>query len=749
MKKRFLSAVLGALMACQLFAAFGTGASASGEWTPPLSIKEELPEGDLFKNGDFEKASVLRANWTANGQFLEQIKDENGAYLEMSNISNNYSGFDYWPSYFIHAGTYKFTGYIRTANKGELGLYQMHMYTIDGEMVDFYCQIYASNEWTKFEFYVVLENDLQYIRIRGGSFEECIQNFCVDHFSFVQIDPAELPETVVNTAGDNLGLTPEGYAAASFKSMEAYKSFRPYDPEYEKQFEVGGIIINHDNSHFLSQIANAQMTDADIINYAKQFEGTHVTDYMINVFSEGMTVYPSNIFEDYSERYLAKEIGGVAVDFSDVGMFKAAYELNEVQGTDYVGLWCETFPEIGINPWLSFRMNDVHELLTSLNANQPSVLVAEFYYTRPDLFRVRHREMRYTDVGLDYGLEEVRKLMLEAINDALNCYDAYGIELDYQREIRLFGIGDEYKGLDILNQFMRDVNDIVAIYEEKYGHDIKVGVRVASDIQTNYDHGLDVITWAHEKLINLVIPTGHFESTDYDTPVRTWSSLLSPLGIELAPCIEQNLKNGPSGPTTMTTTLSMRAGFAANAFSQGADKIAMFNYFIGPNTLTADLEKVNFNSDFIGGSRATWNLLTTIGSYDKLMTVNRRCFAGYNDTAPIWRDHYSQLPLEVKANTYTPIRIAVGDIPEGATVTFKISYNSKTLPEVLPTVYVNSALCKYIGDEPCKDVFTSNRLLCYEVPVSAYDGTYMLAEIFCKDYGFTAEHAEVFIKVSN
>ncbi len=750
MKKRILSVILTVLTVCQLFAAFGTATTAADDgWTPPLSIAEPLPEGDLFQNGKFDKASVLRANWTANGQTINQIKDANGTYLEMTDIVHCATGFDYWPSYFVYAGTYKFEGYFRTAKQGEIALLQTQFFYTDGTMANHYTQIYLNNDWLKIEMYIKLEKELSYIKFRGGAFTECIQSFCVDNFAMVPVAEEDFPAVPTTVFGDNLGLDRRGFAELSFTKMHIFKNFREYDPEYEKQFEVNGIILNHDNSNFLKWVNQYDMTAKDIIAYAKQFEGTHITDYMINVNSEGVTVYPSNVFEDYAERYTVTEIAGVPVDFKNDFIISAAYDLLYNKGTDYVGLFCETFPTIGINPWLSFRMNDIHDQKTSLAANQPNSAIAEFYYTRPDLYRVQHREKSYTDMGLNYELEEVREIMLQHINDALGTYDPYGIELDYQREIRLFSIGGEYKGLDILNEFMRDVDDLVAVYEEKYGHEIKTAVRVAPDIQTNYDFGLDVITWAHEGLIDLVIPTGRFESGEHDTPVRTWSSLLSPLGIELAPCIEQQKKNHRNGPTYSTYNFTSRTGFAANAFSQGADKIALYNYFLAPEALTSD-EKWSYNSDIFSvlSGRGAWNLLTTIGSYDKLMTVDRRCFAGYNDTVASWNEHHSQLPLTVPANTYTAIRIPVGDIPEGAKVTFKISYDSKTLPDIMPTVYANSKLCEYVGTETCRDVFTSDILLCYEIPVEAHDGTYVLAEIFCKDYGFTAEHAEVFIKTS-
>ncbi len=42
----------------------------------------------------------------------------------------------------------------------------------------------------------------------------------------------------------------------------------------------------------------------------------------------------------------------------------------------------------------------------------------------------------------------------------------------------------EYDGVEIMNEFMREIDALVHKYEGKYGHKIKMAVRVAADIQT-------------------------------------------------------------------------------------------------------------------------------------------------------------------------------------------------------------------------------------------------------------------------
>ncbi len=720
------------------------------EWIPPLSITAETNENDLLGNGDFDTAGVISSNWDANGQYMEQMFDENGGYLQMMDITTAYAGFDYTPSSTIDAGTYKFTGYFRTAHVGQIALLQLLFYYEDGTFMNGNPRIYATNEWIKAEFYITLTKTLDFIRVRGGPFDQCIQEYCIDQWTMETIDPSEIPSGYTNVVGDSMGLTYAEYAAASFQTMPEAKSIKEYDPELEAQYEVDGIIINHDCTNFLSQIGSKGWTADDIIDYALQFEGTHVTDYMINVYSLGMLVYPSEEFEDYDDKYHMTEQNGQAVDFKDLSYIKAAHMLHDVYGTDYVGLWCETFPTIGINPWLSFRMNDVHYLTQSLTTGTPHAIIAQFYFDKPELSRVKHHPFTaYMDYSLDYQYRETRDYMLRAINDSLSRYDCYGIELDFQRELRLFGIGAENRGLDILNEFMREVDDLIAVYEEKYGHEIKTCVRVGSTIETNFDFGLDVITWAAEGVIDLVIPTGRYESSDFDTPVTVWSSVMKPYGVEVAPCIEQNIRTYASDAEHSTRTFTLSTGFAANAFSQGADKIALYNYFLGSTDLGANKKTLNSDIYPIISGAGAWSLLTTIGSYEKLMTRDRRCIMGYNDTTQIWYKSFSQLPLKVTKGTPAYVRVPVGDVPADATLTFKISTNVAALIDDPPVVYVNSEPCEFVGTERCKGGFTDDKLLCYEIPAAAHHGTYMTAEIDSDDYAFTAAYVEVYVDMAD
>ncbi len=434
-----------------------------------------------------------------------------------------------------------------------------------------------------------------------------------------------------------------------------------------------GVIINQDASVIAKAATNAE----GYKNYALTFKDTQVTDYVIS--------------------------------------------LNSVSaGLAHVKALCDTFPTVGINAWLSFRMNDAQD--TSV---EPSSLLGDFINKNPNYKRVKHgiNTNKYFNNCLDYTYEAVRKNMLGLINTALSNYDCYGIELDFQREIWLWYTGGEYNGIAILNDFMRDVDRLTKTYSAKYGHDIKIAVRCASDLLTNYEFGLDLGTWAAEGIIDQVSPTGRYSTTDNDIPVRLWASFAKPYGITVAPCIEKNIIPATGGKTGTQTVETINAA-AANFLSQGADKIYLFNYHTGKD------------ADFT-------TVVNNVASLDKLMTLNRKMILTYSDTHQRWTKSNAQLPLDIAKNNTKAIRIPVGEIPAGATVTLKFSTSAAQTTN--PTVYVNSDVATYVGTETCS--YTSDTLLVYTVPATAQDDTYILAEI-TPSVATTIRYAEVYVKVA-
>jgi len=727
MKKRILALLMSALM-------LSTGIQTVSAVKQTYESAATAVDGNLIVGGDFNSEADMK-NWSAGSQKMRVVNNGSGGYLECSKIAVNYAGFTYTSPTNVPAGTYRFTCYLRTLYEGELTQLRILISDAGGQSTTLYAYP-TSDSWLKVETDITLGAAFTSIKVLGGPNADYVQAYCVDGVSLVKVDAATATATTFGTPVSHDEIVASNNGSIAVIPM--------WDPEEEAQYEVEGIVINQDADGFVGGLGG-NITRETIENYAKKFEGSHVKDYMICVNNTNAT-FMSDTWTNLDDKYHQTVENDQAVDYTNVGMAKAAHNAFHVLGLDYIDIWCETFPEIGINPWLSFRMNDAHDL-----SKKTSHLLSDYFHEHPEIRRIQSgvNNNTYYKNCQDYSHELVRTHMLDLINEALSKYDCYGIELDFQREIWLWDTGSEYAGLDILNGFMRNVENIVAKYEAEYGHEIKIGIRLASDIETNYDFGLDVVSWAKEGIIDMVSPCGRWSTTDNGTPVKQWVDVLSPYGVEVWAGIENNLIASGSGGGSHSYTTYTAA--AANYLSQGADRVYLFNYYRGLGTAPGETDRVSTldveeaSTLGITSNKGYWNVITTIGSYEKLMKTDRRMILSYNDTAELWSNGNSQLPQSVNPNRTANIHIPMGDIPSGANVTLKLGFATVPTASEMPSVYVNGELCKHIGSEACEGGFTASMLQCFEIPAAALDEMYASVELKGAKAINSVNYAEVYI----
>jgi len=416
-----------------------------------------------------------------------------------------------------------------------------------------------------------------------------------------------------------------------------------------------------------------------------------------------------------------------------------------VDGLDYFAIWCKVFREVGINPWLSFRMNDDH-------AHTPktvvSWLLSDFYYEHPEVRRVTY-DPDIWDSGnytFDYSKEIVRNYYLAYINEALDRYDPYGIELDWQRDYHMWAIGKEYAGLEILNDFMRNVETIVKKHEEMRGHEIKVAVRVATTPEISYDMGWDVMTWVSEGIVDMVIPSANWATTDTDIPVRLWKSLLRPYNVLLCPATECNIKCWHGGDRSSGKhTIETYAAMASSFYSQGADKLYLFNYYrgLGGRRFTEN-DKVDLDPTVdIHSAEGYYSIASSLGDDEFVHNkMNRRHLLTFRDITPLSKNHMQQLPKKVCPHGI--FKFHIGDVPEGAKLTLKFSTLGETAIANAPKVYVNGILCTYIGTEE-KNELTFEDMVCYDIPKEAH-GEFLRPDV-CSTVDMTVSYMEIKVEV--
>ncbi|MBQ8249518.1 MAG: hypothetical protein IJY93_06530 [Clostridia bacterium] len=510
-----------------------------------------------------------------------------------------------------------------------------------------------------------------------------------------------------------------------------------------------GICINQDTQDLLGRVGYGKTSLDEIKNFPKIYEGTHVTDYFINMIDTCAT-FPSKTRTSFLDKYYQKTENGIAVDYSDTGCAMGMHHIYEELGVDYIDLHIKGFREAGINPWLTYRMNDYH------SRSQPtSILFTDFYHEHPEVRNGRNLPKVLWDgdaYAYDFSFETVRRHELDIINESLERYDPYGIELDFQREMAVFAFDVGQAGVGIMNGFIRDVDAIVAKAEERWGHEIKIAVRVMPDISMCLEYGFDVMNWVQAGIIDTVVISSRWASSDSDMPVTLWKTLLTPYNVELCAGVEYYLCPG-TGAKQFTPTIDTYAGLAANVFSQGADKFYIYNYYIGFNSRFERDAEFDFDPTHDPKSLSQyWTVINHLGDPDKILGMNRRHLITLKDRMPKWKQNYykydhnrgtNQLPHTFCEGGF--FKLIIGDIPEGAKVTLRFSVDDpETALANIPNLFVNSVQCKFIGSE-LDEHFTPNTLLCYDVPASAFRNDFSVVINSSKE--ITTRYIDVYVKV--
>lgn len=238
-------------------------------------------------------------------------------------------------------------------------------------------------------------------------------------------------------------------------------------------------------------------------------------------------------------------------------------------GVDYPARIIQRCRHHGISPWISLRMNDVHE---NHNLDHP---FHSALWRKPELFR--QGDTGHFARALDYAHAEVREHYRALIVETLERYDVEGLELDFLREPYLFSKGKEAEGRQILTDWLRSIRALVDDAAKRSGHEVKLGVRVPSDPETALGLGFDAPTWAEEGLVDLVTVAPRWSTLQFDMPMEKWREMLGER-VTLAGGLEVSYSPSPGTPSRRVTPEEAN-GAALAILSGGADAVYLFNFF--------------------------------------------------------------------------------------------------------------------------------------------------------------------------
>jgi len=227
----------------------------------------------------------------------------------------------------------------------------------------------------------------------------------------------------------------------------------------------------------------------------------------------------------------------------------------------------------------------------------------------------------------------------------------------------------------------------------RLGHPVRLGVRVPARPETARRCGLDGVAWAREGLVDLVVPTPFWTTTDFDIPVIEWKRLLAGTGATLAPAIEIRYQPVPNGPAIMMSP-ELTAGACLPLLHDGADLVYLFNYDPLPllRLDTADGKAKLWTAESMSTSYHALQSEATLAAQPRLHAVT------FHDIRAPGEPTDNALPAtDTGADFQWPpgcaIRIATGPKPVGRAAELRVEFSRDTAAPEKLRLYVNSTEC--------------------------------------------------------
>jgi hypothetical protein len=509
---------------------------------------------------------------------------------------------------------------------------------------------------------------------------------------------------------------------------------------------MSGIMLNEDCNHFVytRHKAGIKVGINELHAFVDQYENTLVKELILNV-NAMLAWFPAKKREnviDKLEKYteINKELG------FNGSIVKTSYDIFIKQGIDMYKIWIDRARDKGISPWISIRMNDIHN-----NDDEENFLHSSFFQNNKHMRRASYREnSSYYDNALDYTFKEVQDHYLSFIEEVLDRYDIDGLELDWMREAFVFKIGGECTGISILNKFMRRVREIADRAEKIRNHKVKISVRMPQSPELALRFGFDVMFWAKSGLVDVVVPTARWATTDNDMPIDFWRRILDGTGVMLGAGLEILLEATKVYPKrVMYNSLESARGSAAAYLSMGADRIYLFNYMDIPDTELIDSRIKGSAID----PKYYRELLTTIGEIEIATSLPRRHIVTYHDiTAPGVRVG-QPLPIMCSAPdskgmlSFNEVRIVTGPIKEILKATLVIGVNSEKILDGSDfQIYVNTKLCTFNGLVTLPSPNPECRAYAFEIDKDDKFPGVSIIEIASEKTFFTVDWVEIYIE---
>lgn len=340
-----------------------------------------------------------------------------------------------------------------------------------------------------------------------------------------------------------------------------------------------GILYNEDDSNRFMLDPPGQMKPERLDKLVDELADSHVSAMLLCCCAK-KTGFPSKAWQVHCEGFdpaldnNQPFFGDVAQEERDVHR-RWAHNLKLMldAGIDPMQRMIDRCRQRGIHPWVSIRMNDIHDahLLKS-------PLHSRFWMDHHEYWRYPDRFNGWNDRCLNYALKPVRDHMMALVREVCDRYDMDGLELDWNRFPLHFREGEEAQQAKVLTDWTAEVRDVVSSAEKKWKHRIWLVPRVPARPEVALGTGLDAVAWAKRGLIDHLFVAPFWATADFDIPVDRWNELLQGTGVGVTAGLEIRVEPYPGGPV-LPNTPERRRGAAMAALARGSQGIYLFNYF--------------------------------------------------------------------------------------------------------------------------------------------------------------------------
>ena len=254
-------------------------------------------------------------------------------------------------------------------------------------------------------------------------------------------------------------------------------------------------------------------------------------------------------------------------------------------GVDWLAEVAKACRRRGMAPWLSMRMNDMHQAHVP-DARQHCPLFADPEY------RLSGRMPQSRDgddprlSGLNYEKQEVREYMFSLIREVVEEYDYEGIELDWLRRPLCCEPNPSQETLHMMAAWFAEIREVTRAQGKQTGKPYYLGMRSLPCLGQMRSIGIDVPALAREGIIDFVTASNIHQGT-WDIP---FDRLRRDLGPEVALYGVVNTEpnwvlgfhpqSGTGAIRRMHTTPAVVRGNAAGQLALGADGLETFNFFL-------------------------------------------------------------------------------------------------------------------------------------------------------------------------